>query len=269
MPAISTIPYLAQGLALGTVAFAVPLAAVAAPAVTPHVAYYEMSLKSAAQGANIADVRGALVFDWSLACDAFVVEQQAAIQFFYDGGGGESIGWTFRTTEAFDQSRYAFDMERTRGGGVSERIVGEGAIAAAGGAVAFETPDAPPVALSADAMFPSRHTVALVEAADAGRKLLSAPVFIGDEVGPPGLLSAVIGPEIAAPTDGDPLTRRRAWPVRLAFFSADSDPDGGPDHQQDLVLQDDGVVRALLLDYGDFVVEATLSRIEEGERADC
>lgn len=255
--------------ALGAAASLSAAAVAAPPAVTPHVAYYEMTLKSAGSTANVADVRGALVFDWSLACDAYVVEQQAAIQFFYDGGASESIGWTFRTTEAFDQSRYVFEMERTRGGSVSERITGEGAMAEAGGAVAFDSPDAPPVTLDADAMFPSRHTLALVEAAEAGRKLLSVPVFIGDEVGPPALLSAVIGPELDAPTDGDPMTRTKAWPVRLAFFEPDSPPDSGPAHEQDLVLQDDGIVRSLLLDYGDFVVRAELSRIEPGEREDC
>jgi len=239
---MSPLPRLAFAAAL-----IMPLAAAGAPAVTPHVAYYEMSLKSAGSGANIADVRGALVFDWSLACDAFVVEQQAAIQFVYDGGGAESIGWTFKTTEAFDQSRYAFEMERTRGGAVSERIVGEGAIAPAGGAVAFESPDAPPVELTADTMFPSRHTVALVEAATAGRKLLSAPVFIGDEIGAPALLSAVIGPEIEAPTDGDPLTRRPAWPVRFAFFSAASPSTAAPQHQQHTGLRADGALPQLHL----------------------
>ena len=126
---------LALRIAARGAAASLSAAAVAAPpAVTPHVAYYEMTLKSAGSTANVADVRGALVFDWSLACDAYVVEQQAAIQFFYDGGASESIGWTFRTTEAFDQSRYVFEMERTRGGSVSERITGEGAMAVCEGA---------------------------------------------------------------------------------------------------------------------------------------
>ncbi|MEM6490416.1 MAG: DUF1849 family protein, partial [Pseudomonadota bacterium] len=78
-----------------------------------------------------------------------------------------------------------------------------------------------------------------------------------------------IGPEVEPPADGDPLTQTRAWSIRLAFFSPDSPPDGGPEHEQDIVLQEDGVVRSLLLDYGDFSVRAELSRIETGERADC
>ncbi|MEM6491426.1 MAG: DUF1849 family protein, partial [Pseudomonadota bacterium] len=142
-------------------AFAAAQAGAAQPAVSPHVAYYEMSLKSASSSGRIADVRGALVFDWSLTCDAYLVDQRAEMTFFYAIGGSESIGWRFRTTEAFDQSLYEFTMERTRDGSVSEVITGEGAIADAGGAVAFTSPDAPPVTLAADAMFPSRHTLAL------------------------------------------------------------------------------------------------------------
>ena len=261
-----------SGLAGALVAFTASAVAAAPPPppLTSHVAAYEMTLEATRGQTDIADVRGLLVFDWTIACDAYFVAQRAELVFYYQSGGSQSVGWTFETEEAFDQSEYLFEMRRSAQGAEIETVIGQAAVAEGGGAAAFEAPDdADTERLSPDVLFPSNHTRMLVEAAAAGRKLVTAPVFVGDAAEGPSLLSAVIGPPIDPPTDGLDLARRPAWPIRIAFFPPDGEPDAGPEHEQDLVMQEDGVVRSLLLDYGDYVLKAELTRITANDRPAC
>lgn len=241
-----------------------------AATLTPHTAYYEFSLESVRGQTDVVDVGGAMAFTLSATCSAYEAEQAAQMQFFYDSGSVDTIGWTLALTEAFDRSRYDFEMRRSRNGEETEVVSGEAALAAGGGVVVFTAPDgAEPKPLAADVMFPNEHTLALIDAALAGRKLLSRHLFLGDAVEGAALVSAVIGDRLAALEEGPELARGPAWRMRLAFFDAEAEPDAGPATQQDMVLQDDGILRSLRIDYDDFVVRAVLTRIEPQPRPAC
>ena len=52
-----------------------------------------------------------------------------------------------------------------------------------------------------------------------------------------------------------------AWPVRMAFFTPDGET-GAPDYESTMVLQSNGIVRTMQIDYGDFSVTGTLKSVE-------
>jgi hypothetical protein len=97
-------------------------------------------------------------------------------------------------------------------------------------------------------------------------------VFDGTSVDDAALVSAVIGRmSRSGETIGgtkSPLLDRPSWPMRLAFFPADSKSEE-PDYELSMTLLDNGVSRDMVLDYGDYAVKAELAKIEPLPKPAC
>lgn len=117
-------------------------------------------------------------------------------------------------------------------------------------------------------MFPTTHIDRLVDAARAGDGLMSALVFDGS--GPEALnaVTAAIGAPRRVEEPGGVAAAAERWPVSLAYH----DPlgvDAEPQFQLSFELAADGVLRQLVLDYGDFALDADLESIERLEMPRC
>ncbi len=64
------------------------------------------------------------------------------------------------------------------------------------------------------------------------------------------------------------LRNQQAWGVRFAFF-ANGDQGAQPEYELALDLLANGVARSMLLDYGDFAVDAKLIQIQAMPRPKC
>ena len=64
------------------------------------------------------------------------------------------------------------------------------------------------------------------------------------------------------------LRNLQAWGVRFAFFAAD-DQGAQPEYELALDLLGNGVARSMLLDYGDFAVDARLIQLQALPRPKC
>jgi len=100
-------------------------------------------------------------------------------------------------------------------------------------------------------------------------------VFDGARLDGAFQVNAVIGRprrqgQPAPPVKGDValLRGQPEWGVRFAFF-ASGDQGAQPEYELALDLLGNGVARAMLLDYGDFAVEARLIQIEALPRPKC
>ena len=58
------------------------------------------------------------------------------------------------------------------------------------------------------------------------------------------------------------------WPMRLAYFDPESF-ESVPEYEIELNLQDNGVIRRYLVDYGDFSMTGSLESIEPLAEPDC
>ena len=65
------------------------------------------------------------------------------------------------------------------------------------------------------------------------------------------------------------LLRQQSWGVRLAFFAAGDQGTANPEYELALDLLANGVARSMLLDYGDFAVDARLVQIQALPRPRC
>jgi hypothetical protein len=177
-----------------------------------------------------------------------------------------SISSNFVTWESKDGLHYRFNQKETRSGGEDEEIRGTANLdgPGKGGTASFEKPDGKSFALPAEALFPSAHTIFLIDKAKAGETFISKHVFDGATVEGAVLVSAVIGPKIEPDADAakkSPLLNHPGWRVRLAFFPADPKAEK-PDYELGMLLLDNGVSRDMVIDYGDYAIHAKLDDIE-------
>lgn len=258
------------GVRLGVAVVAL-LAAGAAQAyeIAPHRAVYRMVLAKAASGSGIATAEGAMALEWGESCEGWTVEQRYRLSLDYTQGGASDVAVSFVTYEAKDGSSYRFFIERLRPGGVPDSISGRAVRGEKGVRAEFEAPERVMLDLPKDVLFPTQHSLVILDAAEAGRKFVSGKVFDGNEVEQATEITAVIGRPIPAPAEGDALLRRPSWPVRLAFFGPDNAPGGLPDYEMGIRLYDNGVVTDMQLDYGDFVVNAILDKLEPLSKPGC
>jgi hypothetical protein len=248
-----------------------------ASAIVPHRAIYKMSLASVKNGSQIADVSGKMYFDWGDACDGWAVQQRLMLHFAYAEGEDADLSSAVVTWESKDGQRYNFNVRRVTDGKTTESYRGRATLSAQGGVGRYTLPKRKKdIALPEGSLFPSAHTVLILDRAHAGDHLFTRRIFDGSDEAGAADISAFIGEKQTHLTAGDkteglqgnPLLQDSAWPVRLAFFKPDSET-GAPDYEMDLVLQDNGIARSMHMDYGDFAVDGVLETLETSPTATC
>jgi hypothetical protein len=234
--------------------------------VTPHRAVYEMSLAKAQPASGITGAQGRMEFEWSDSCDGWVVQQRYNLRMTYEESGDVAISINFVTWESKDGLRYRYNVRKLRDGLPDEDLKGEAALSASdkGGEARFTRPDNQTIPLASGTLFPTGHTIAMVKAALEGESFVPKQVFDGGTLAGADQVTAAIGKSQPADAgDPDPLLRKHWWPVRMAFFAADSNDAASPDYELGMDLQEDGIARNMTLDYGTFNVRAKLEKVEK------
>jgi hypothetical protein len=223
----------------------------------PHRAAYHLSLSGHDRGSSVAAAYGALVNELQESCEGWISTQRLAFT-GTDGEGGE-FAFDVRTTsvESLDGRHMRFDVRTFEGETLTEQYRGR-ARAEPGngpGSVTFSQPRGDQIELPAGTIFPTTHLLKVIAAAQDGQGLFIATVF--DGAGEDGLneVSAFLG---KAGKDDNGHTW---WPVDLAYYPADAE-DMVPDFELSLELADNGVIRSIVLDYGDFALAGELDSLE-------
>jgi hypothetical protein len=241
--------------------------------IAPHRALYGMTLGAVRNDSSVADARGAMFYQWGETCDGWTIEQRYRLKLRYAGSGDADILSKFVTWESKDGLRYRFNQTETKKGNADEKIRGEAQLdgAGRGGVAHFSRPRPATMRLPPGTLFPSAHTILLIDKARAGADFVSRQVFDGSAEENAVEVSAFVGGRHGADPAAatlDPLLRRPGWRVRLAFFPADADAEQ-PDYELGMVLLDNGVSRDMAIDYGDYTINATLGQIESLPKPVC
>jgi hypothetical protein len=246
-------------------------AAASASGIAPHRAAYAMSLERAASGSGIVDASGQMLFEWGDSCDGWTMEQRYTLTMRYNEQDDSDIAITFVTWESKDGRRYRFNVRKLRDSEPTEDLRGDAVIPSLSqpGEAKFTKPAPEVIKLPTGSMFPTAHTLLLIEAAKRKDTFVSRVVFDGGAAEGPFQVAAGIGKEVAGdPKAENPLLRDRWWPIRMAFFPADSQ-GANPDYELGMSLQENGIARDMRLDYGNFVLRATLSKVELMPKPAC
>jgi len=262
------------------VGMAVCLAVAMQPAmaveISPHRALYTMSLDTAKPGSGVLNATGAMVYEWGETCDGWTVQQRFRLRLMYEDADPVELSSTLVSWESKDGLRYRFNERRLKNGEADEEVKGEAKLdgPGKGGKADFTKPDTTTLTLAPGVLFPTAHTILLINSANAGENFVSRNVFDGATLDNAGQITAVISPRIDPGSAADketvksPLLQRPSWRVRLAFFPADSKSDE-PDYELGMRLYDNGVSTDMALDYSDYVIRAKLDEIEALPKPNC
>ena len=241
--------------------------------IAPHRALYTMILASSRTDSGVVDARGTMQYEWGESCDGWTIEQRYRLRMRYGETPDADIVSSFVTWESKDGLRYRFNQRQTRNGEVDQDIRGEARLEAlgGGGVAEFVKPKPQTFQLVPGVLFPSAHTILLIDKAGEGENFVSRQVFDGASDENAVQISAAIGTKVATDAAADhrsPLLQRPGWRIRLAFFPADNSVEK-PDYELGMHLLDNGVSRDMLIDYGEYSIRAKLDDIEPLTKPNC
>jgi EipB-like len=247
--------------------------AIPAAQIAPHRALYTMTLGSTLADSGVVGATGAMDYEWGETCDGWTIEQRYRLKMHYAESRDVDVTSTFVTWESKDGLRYRFNQRETRNGEVDQEIRGEAKLdgPGKGGVAIFTRPEPQTLKLAPRVLFPSAHTILLIDKAKAGETFVTRQVFDGATEENAVQVSAVIGTKVSADPVAaklSPLLERPGWHVRLAFFPVDAKAEE-PDYELGMDLLDNGVSRNMVIDYGDYSIRAKLDDIESLGKPSC
>ena len=240
----------------------------------PHRAVYDLSLAKSSAGGAMARAAGKLEFEWADVCTGWTLSQRTRVQMATSEGRTIEFGWSLNAMESRDGRRYRFFIRRINADGSDEEVNGEARFPAPGapGVAVFDAPESRRVTLAKGTLFPTAHSLALMEAAAKGELPLWRTMFEGSgddgRFGVNAALAETLAEDAPKGFDSPLLRDQKSWRLRLAYFGMD-ETVSEPEHEQALRLYANGIVDEMLLDYGSFALRADLSVLEALPPLDC
>ncbi len=242
----------------------------------PNKALYTTSLSQAKPESGVVGADGTMSVELGETCDGWTVEEHDKLTVHNSGSDDLNLVTNFVSWESKDGLRFRFSQRELKNGEVDDEVSGEARLdgQGKGGKVEFTKPKNLSLDLAPGVLFPTSHTMRLIEHAGAGDQFMAAKVLDGASDENASDVSAVIGaPQTAEAgaaetTVKSPLLARPSWRIHLAFFPASGDGDK-PDYELDMRLLDNGVSRDMILDYGDFAIKAKLDTLEALPKPSC
>jgi hypothetical protein len=245
----------------------------------PHRAVYDLKLGQLRGKRSLEAVRGRIVYDFAgNMCDGYDLRFRQVTEL--DSGEGKYALSDLRSTswEEGVARSLRFDSQNYLDRKLVDSVDGHADKGPGGVTVTLLKPK-PKTTEIGTAVFPSEHMRRIIAAARAGAKLLEVTVYDGSENGDKVYQSlTVIGKKIApdehAPTDAAAgqaaMAKLERWPVTISYF--DRSKEGGeqtPVYAISFEAYENGIARALLLDYGDFTVAGDLTSLEMKDVKPC
>lgn len=241
----------------------------------PHRAIYDLSLKETRGNSSIAAVRGRILYDFSgSACDGYSLTFRQVSELNSNEGKESTSDLRSTTWEGANAKRFKFNTQNFVDGNLVNAVDGHADHDGKMTALDLHRPEHKTLDLGGRLVFPTEHMVRAIEAARTGETILSFPVYDGSENGEKIFNTlTVIGKKIASgERNHDDAAAHQAklanvprWPVTISYFSKDKGGQSGeqtPDYAIGFELYDNGISRALTLDYNDFVVSGKLVSLD-------
>jgi hypothetical protein len=269
-----------------TLVFAAPASAVKAQDIpivlAPHRAVYDLALGQTRDNAQVVGVRGRILYDFDgNSCDGYTLQFRQVSEL--DSGEGKISTSDLRSTtwEGGDAKRFKFTSQNFLDQKLVDSVDGHAEHGAAATAVDLAKPEHKVLDIDAAAVFPTQHMVRVIAAARAGKSVLDFPVFDGSDTGDKvydtlTVIGRKLAPEERKHDDAVVAEPKLAgvsrWPVSISYFEkgkAQKSSEQTPVYAIGFELYENGISRAVSLDYNDFVVTGKLSSLEIKDVKPC
>jgi EipB-like len=253
-----------------------------AMAFAPHRAVYELRLGQNRGQRALESVRGRIVYDFSgNACDGYDLHFRQVSEL--NNGEGKISLTDLRATTWEDGSarKFQFNSQSYTDKEGVDLVDGKADRNAEHVTVELTKPNAQTLELQPDIVFPTELNRQIVDAARAGKTTLQLSVYDGSETGEKVFDTlTVIGREIRPGSkkltdavSGKPALKDvKRWPVTVSYFEKNLDQSNGeqtPAYTLAFELYENGISRALILDYGDFTVVGEMTKLDIKNAQPC
>jgi hypothetical protein len=246
-----------------------PLAPLTARALASHRGIYSLTLDRARENAGIVEVSGAMLYELIDACESWTTRQRFTMTLRNREGTELETGSDYATLETMDGKNLRFSLRQMTQGAITSNVAGRAELRADGSGIArYSEPEEKEVAIPPGTLLPNTHTIAALNAARAGQRILVAPIFDGTSADGAQESTTVLAPwQGATPMPEAPsLASLGSSRMRIAFFEPDGEQAGGartPSYEVSLRYFENGVADEMIMDFGEFTVRAKLMKLED------
>ncbi len=236
---------------------------------TPHHAIYELTLSKSVGSKSPTAAHGRIAFDFAGSpCAGYVQNFRQMTELQPAEGPTRVSDMHSATFEDSDGKTFDFKMQTKVDNAAAESIDGK-AVKSSNGPllVNLAKPKRSRLELGDDVVFPTEHLKRIIAAAEAGKNLIEVKVFDGSDTGEKVFeTTTYIGRPTTSPVSEKAaqvpeLEKMVRWPVSISFFESGK-KDESPSYILSCDLYQNGISRALKLDYGDFVLSGELSSLD-------
>ena len=277
----STFP--AAALSVAVIAFVPGFGMAAGAPFLAHQALYELSLVKSRGSTSIEAARGRILYNFSgSACEGYTSDFRQVSEL--DSGEGKTTLSDLRSTSWEDGAgkSYRFKIDTRMNDGDASAVDGIAERTGDRISVKLKQPVAKTFMLDGSTVFPTEQIQRIIAAAKEGKSVLELSVYDGSDNGEKVFdTMTVIGrpisgdKSIATPdpsTTNDQMKSLTRWPVTVSYFDRDAKAREGeqtPVYAMSFELYENGVSRALVLDYNDFVVAGALGKFDVKDSKPC
>jgi hypothetical protein len=248
----------------------------------PHRAIYDLSLSETRGNSQVASVRGRILYDFGgNACGGYSLEFRQVSEL--DSGEGKVSTSDLRSTTWEDAASksFKFHSENYVDENLTETVDGHAEHSATTTTVSLSKPAEKKVDFDPAVVFPTEHMVRAIAGGRAGKSILDFPVYDGSESGDKvfdtlSVIGRKIGPNERnhddAAANEPKLANVPRWPVTISYFDNAKNKETSeqtPAYAISFELYENGISRALSLDYNDFVVTGKLTSLEFKDTKPC
>jgi hypothetical protein len=260
-----------------------PAAAAASGPFLAHQALYDLSLVKSRGTNAISDARGRILYNFSgNSCEGYTSEFRQVSEL--DSGEGKVTLSDLRSTSWEDAGgkSYRFKIDTRMNDADSSPVDGVAERVGDHITVKLTQPVKKTFDLDGSIVFPTEQIQRIIAAAREGKSVLELTVYDGSDTGEKVYSTlTVIGrpiPGDRAPSSPDPSTASDVmksmtrWPVTVSYYDRDAKAKDGeqtPVYAMSFELYENGVSRALVLDYNDFVISGAMDKFDVKDSKPC
>src|SRR4030081_424921 len=261
----------------------VPALAAASGPFLSHQVLYELSLVKSRGSNAISNARGRILYNFSgSSCEGYTSEFRQVSEL--DSGEGKLTLSDLRSTSWEDGAgkSYRFKIDARMNDADSSPVDGVAERTGDHVTVKLKQPVAKTFTLDGSTVFPTEQIQHIIAAAREGKSVLELMVYDGSDNGEKvyNTLSIIGQPipgtrNIASPdpsTANDQMKTLTRWPVTVSYYDRETKSKDGeqtPVYAMSFELFENGVSRALVLDYNDFVISGAMGKFDVKDSKPC